>query len=146
MLTSGRTESVHDAPTIHDHNCRDAKPTNERNPIWGLTPLNPIFWNTKFFGSLRYISYYLSSCFTVWVQKNPQTIRKELSADNFYFAALQRNFTSYCYRYYCLNFHNRYWHCRNRYDNCYWHFRTRYYKGYCCCYWFCRSFCYKGYW
>ena len=27
MLTSGRTESVHDAPTTHDHKCRDAEPT-----------------------------------------------------------------------------------------------------------------------
>lgn len=54
------------------------------------------------------------------ITKNPQTIRKELSADNFYFLALQRIFTSYCCRYYCLNFHNRYWHCRSRYYKCYW--------------------------
>ena len=33
MLTSGRTESVHDAPTTHDHKCRDAEPTKHTQPF-----------------------------------------------------------------------------------------------------------------
>ena len=33
MLTSGRTESAHDAPTTHDHNCRDAEPTKHTQPF-----------------------------------------------------------------------------------------------------------------
>ena|GEM_PF-5082922 len=48
MLTSGRTESVHDAPTTHDHKCTDVKPTNERKLAWGFAP-NPIYFYKEVF-------------------------------------------------------------------------------------------------